>query len=47
MIIKKSNNRYEVRSKNGKKLLGIHKTRLEALRQMQAIEASKHEKGNK
>lgn len=36
------NGHYEVRSEDGKKLLGKHKTNIEALKQLRAIEISKH-----
>jgi hypothetical protein len=40
MILKKKN-KYEVRSKDGKQLLGVHSSRLSALRQLKAIEINK------
>jgi len=43
MIVKK-NNKYQVKDSSGKKLLGEHSTRKEALRQLRAIEISKRKK---
>lgn len=43
MIVKK-NSKYQVRDSSGKKVLGEHSTRREALRQLRAIEISKRKK---
>ena len=40
-MIKKTTNGWEVRDSKGKKVLGKHKTKREALAQLRAIEASK------
>ena len=40
MIVKKGG-KYQVRSSDGSKLLGTHSSRLRALAQLRAIEASK------
>lgn len=42
-MIRKENTKWVVRSKTGRKL-GTHQTKKEALKQLRAIEASKHRK---
>lgn len=46
MTVKKEGSRYVVRSKGGKKL-GTHSTKSDALKQLRAIEISKHRKSRK
>lgn len=46
MAIKKRNNKFIVTDSSGKKTLGTHKTKAQALRQLRAIEISK-KKGNR
>jgi len=41
MAIRKRGNQYQVTDRSGKKILGKHKTRKAAMRQLRAIEASK------
>lgn len=43
-MIKKKGNNYIVLDKLGKKVLGKHKTKKEAMKQLQAIEISKKKK---
>lgn len=45
-MIRKRGSKYVVLDKSGKKVLGKHKTRSSAERQLRAIEANKH-KGNR
>ena len=45
MAIKKRGNEWVVTSKDGKKVLGRHKTRAAALKQLAAVEASKKRRG--
>lgn len=45
-MIRKSGNRWQVVSKDGK-VLGTHDTKKEAEAQLAAVEASKHSKGKK
>lgn len=44
-MIRKIGNKYIVTNKTGSKILGKHKTKLEAIRQLQAIEINKHIRG--
>lgn len=44
MSIKKRGNKFIVTDKSGKKVLGTHSTRAKAVKQLQAIEASKKRK---
>lgn len=44
MIVKRGN-KWEVRSEDGRRLLGSHPTKESAEKQLAAIEASKHRKG--
>lgn len=46
-MIREVNGQYEVTNKEGTKVLGTHKSKNDALKQLQAIEISKHagEKG--
>lgn len=41
MVIRKRDGKWVVTDKSGKKVLGTHNTRREALNQLKAIEASK------
>jgi len=45
MSIKKRGSKYVVTNKSGKKVLGSHATRKSAVKQLRAIEISKHKKG--
>ncbi len=47
MTIKRKGTVYQVTNRAGTKILGSHPTRAKALKQLQAIEASKHSKGGK
>ncbi len=47
MIKRVSKNKYEVLDSTGKKVLGTHSTHEQALRQLRAIEASKHARAKK
>lgn len=44
-MIKKSGKNYSVYTKDGTKKLGSHKTRKEAIAQLQAVEISKKKQG--
>lgn len=44
-MIKKSGSGYAVTTKSGSKVLGKHKTKKQAQKQLAAIEISKHKKG--
>lgn len=46
-MIKKQGSNYNVYDSTGKKKLGSHKTRADALAQLRAIEASKHRRDKK
>lgn len=43
-MIRKQGNNYVVKNKAGTKVLGKHKTRKAAVKQLQAIEINKHKK---
>lgn len=47
MSIKKRGKKFIVTDKSGKKVLGTHPTRAKAVKQLQAIEASKKRKQGK
>ena len=47
MVVKKKGSTYVVLSRDGKKLLGNHRTKKEAMAQLRAIEASKARKKSK
>ncbi len=47
MIREVNKHKYEVLDSTGKKVLGTHPTHEAALRQLRAIEASKHARGKK
>lgn len=44
-MIKKTKSGYNVTTKSGSKVLGKHKTKKEAVKQLQAIEISKKKQG--
>lgn len=43
-MIRKKGNKYQVLTEDGKRVLGTHPTRAEAVKQLQAIEANKKRK---